>query len=63
MSHDNVVSLLTHTRQVHMAFMLGSLFVGLVGVALVFIGHAHEDNPRGLIELGSNNVSEKIFPN
>ena len=37
--------------------MLASLFIGVVGVAMVFIGHAQTDNPRGLIELGSGNVS------
>lgn len=42
--------------QVHRAFMMVSLFIGAIGVAMVFIGHAHEDNPRGLIRLGSSNV-------
>ena len=37
--------------------MLSSLFVGAVGVVMVFVGHAREDHPRGLIELGSANVS------
>lgn len=41
--------------------MLASLFIGVVGVAMVFIGHAHEDNPKGLIELGSSNVSMVIL--
>ena len=44
------------TLQVHVTLMLTSLFVGVVGVALVFIAHAHKDNPRGLIPLGSENV-------
>ena len=43
--------------QVHLTLMLASLFVGSVGVAMVFIAHAREDNPRGLITLGSGNVS------
>ena len=47
----------TCTIQVHMTLMLASLVVGVVGVAMVFIGHAHQDNPRGLIPLGSENVS------
>jgi hypothetical protein len=37
--------------------MLASLFIGVVGVIMVFVGHSHEDNPRGLIDLGSANVS------
>ena len=44
-----------------MVLMLASLFVGIVGVAMVFIGHAHEDNPRGLIELGKGNVRNDDF--
>lgn len=43
--------------QVHRVLMLASLFIGVVGVVLVFVGHAREDHPRGLIELGSANVS------
>ena len=39
--------------------MLSSLFVGAVGVVMVFVGHAREDHPRGLIELGSANVSNR----
>ena len=46
-----------HTMQVHRVCMLASLFIGAIGVAMVFIGHAHEDNPRGLIRLGKSNVS------
>lgn len=47
-----------------MVLMLTSLFVGIVGVSMVFIGHAHEDNPRGLIELGKGNVRKELclFP-
>ena len=43
--------------------MLASLIVGAVGVAMVFIGHAHEDNPRGLIRLGSGNVRKQLHFN
>lgn len=46
-----------HTLQVHRACMLATLFIGLIGVAMVFIGHAHENNPRGLIHLGTHHVS------
>ena len=46
--------------QVHLTLMLASLFVGSVGVAMVFIAHAREDNPRGLITLGSGNVSAHL---
>ena len=50
-----------YSTQVHRVLMLASLFIGVVGVAMVFIGHAHEDNPKGLIELGSSNVSMVIL--
>ena len=43
--------------------MIASLCIGVVGVAMVFIGHAHEDNPRGLIRLGSDNVREQMYFN
>ena len=50
----------THTVQVHRACMLATLFIGSIGVAMVFIGHAHENNPRGLIHLGTHHVSIDI---
>ena len=55
-SHNHIPDLMLFL-QVHRVLMLASLFIGVVGVAMVFIGHAHDDNPRGLIELGSGNVS------
>ena len=50
-----------HTLQVHRACMLATLFIGVIGVAMVFIGHAHENNPRGLIHLGTHHVRSCAF--
>ena len=41
--------------QVHRAFNLAGLLVGVVGFILVFIAHK-DDSPPGLIQLGPTNV-------
>ena len=45
--------------QIHRAFLLSSLFVGAIGFILAFVAHANS-NPRGLINLESDNVSDYV---
>ena len=49
-----IIFVVSHSLQIHRAFLLTSLFVGALGFLLAFVAHARNPTPGLISDLGTS---------